>query len=808
MSRGDLGPLRIEHVEHGKAVVRMSRTMWACIYYSILAVVLLVCFYALGGIGPRFKSVNHDEVWHAGAAVLLIFSSMVTEACLLVANSCNEQLSAYIQFSGKSVTLPGVGDPILTLLEYLTKFVCGMYIWLAAGGIMHTDALAYGEARPVYLARFAQWSVAVPILVLITNKAFIVSAGDLMWRSWPSVTTAFLYVWVAWLMEVTTVHWARWPLMILSMSGAVVFSIDQICLAKEYKGAKAYSWKVGMLTYQISSFVLYAGVFLLGRFGVISSVSEQIFYAYTDATVKVLQGAMLAMIRQREAAIEICHWWTAASTASKDLQDLLHQARVPTLSIDLSGVITDWNASITELTGLSKEEATDRLLVDLCSGGCKEELRKELDQRLTGFAKATQSEEKDKSFKENFPMIELSIPMQQDSKPTPACRILAMMFVPKHDPAGQLEGAMAIGQDLSELAEMKLVQERKHALAAMISHEFRSPLHGIMGLIGLIMEAPACQSMSRQLGMVKGCASRLLDLVTDVMILAENEKRKSEGVSEGKPSIPVDFGHLIDEATCMISNSVDKANKPILRPGVCIVNKCVGARLPLIPGDPYKCTQVIYNLLTNSCKFTDRGSITISHVHAKQQKLLQVSIADTGKGISEEAMSRIWKPFEQESSKDVRSFQGIGLGLAVCKDIVTNHGGTVDVKSIAGQGSVFTVSFPCPGDLGLGVEVQEIAKSRINEKEKPIGQKICNGVQIEKKADGSTVSPSMPSSELKSQSILKPGKPPLVLSVDDDEVNQEVIKKALAGTCDIVQLMDGFAMLLVDNAKNRLSRFV
>lgn len=112
-----------------------------------------------------------------------------------------------------------------------------------------------------------------------------------------------------------------------------------------------------------------------------------------------------------------------------------------------------------------------------------------------------------------------------------------------------------------------------------------------------------------------------------------------------------------------------------------------GCQVPLMMGDPQKCTQLVYNLVTNACKFTERGTVTIEANYDKEKQLLEVSVVDTGKGISKEGQKRIFSAFEQEQNGDNRSFQGIGLGLAVCTEIVELHEGTLRVSSELGKGS-------------------------------------------------------------------------------------------------------------------------
>merc|ERR1719443_1223028 len=141
--------------------------------------------------------------------------------------------------------------------------------------------------------------------------------------------------------------------------------------------------------------------------------------------------------------------------------------------------------------------------------------------------------------------------------------------------------------------------------------------------------------------------------------------------------------------------AVDKAGKSLLNPNTKLVN-LVGSRvLPQVTGDANKCTQLLYNLVTNACKFTAKGTITISAEHSAGEGVLELKVADTGKGIAPDALERIFEPFEQENSKDTRSFQGIGLGLSVSLGIAKLHGGNILVDSKVGEGSVFTVQLPC-----------------------------------------------------------------------------------------------------------------
>eukprot|EP00928_Gymnodinium_smaydae_P001384 TRINITY_DN10508_c0_g3_i1.p1 TRINITY_DN10508_c0_g3~~TRINITY_DN10508_c0_g3_i1.p1 ORF type:complete len:275 (-),score=43.91 TRINITY_DN10508_c0_g3_i1:6-740(-) len=240
----------------------------------------------------------------------------------------------------------------------------------------------------------------------------------------------------------------------------------------------------------------------------------------------------------------------------------------------------------------------------------------------------------------------------------------------------------------------------------------------------------------------------------------------------------------------MIGNAVDKANKPLLKPGVRLVNASIGANVPLVRGDAYKCTQLLYNLMTNAAKFTERGSISISFRHLPDAKKLEIDVTDTGKGISEVGMKRIFLPFEQENSGDCRSYQGIGLGLTVCKQIAELHEGSLSVKSVVGQGSTFTLSLPCDDDMGtVEVKGERMGEGSFAETKAQTGQvmkpdiAVCSPLRSE----------SAPASGFVSKS--RSAKKPLILSVDDDDVNQEVVRNALSEAFEVECTMSGHETL-------------
>ena len=194
--------------------------------------------------------------------------------------------------------------------------------------------------------------------------------------------------------------------------------------------------------------------------------------------------------------------------------------------------------------------------------------------------------------------------------------------------------------------------------------------------------------MERQLGMVKSCSARLLDLVTNIMDLAHSEKRQHENRPQPRPTTPVNIATIIDEVVTMSEMAVDRANTPLVKPSVRIVTELPN-EIPLTAGDSHKLTQMVYNLVTNATKFTERGTVVLAVRHIPEKHVLDLDVTDTGRGISEEGLNRIFEPVTQEVSGDARNFQGIGLGLTVSSQIATYHGGSIKVRSQLGLGSTW-----------------------------------------------------------------------------------------------------------------------
>jgi signal transduction histidine kinase len=259
---------------------------------------------------------------------------------------------------------------------------------------------------------------------------------------------------------------------------------------------------------------------------------------------------------------------------------------------------------------------------------------------------------------------------------------LEVLAVLANQVAISLENAR-LYEELSETnAELMQASRLKSQFLASMSHELRTPLNSIIGFSKVLLNRFDGELTERQemyIRSVHNSGAHLLQLINGILDFSRIEAGKLEMISE-----EVDLHELIDE--CI------ESSMPLARGKQMKVEKNVPLELPPLSGDRTKIKQILLNLLSNAIKFTGQGRVLVSVV--PEPDAIRVSVADTGIGIREDDLARLFEPFQQLDNPVVRSAGGTGLGLAISKKFVELHGGRIWAESRENQGSTFHFTLP------------------------------------------------------------------------------------------------------------------
>lgn len=254
------------------------------------------------------------------------------------------------------------------------------------------------------------------------------------------------------------------------------------------------------------------------------------------------------------------------------------------------------------------------------------------------------------------------------------------------------EIAINISANVAKSAEMKQmtnaalkIAEHRSDFLANISHEMRTPLNAVIGTAEIALRRDMSDEMREYLHQIKSSAHHLLMIINDILDFSK--------IETGEMSIvPVDYEllSLINDVAGIVNNQIGSKNIEFTID--------VPPDLPLsLKGDNVRIQQVLINLLNNAVKFTKSGNVSLkisTRPISDENVMLIASVSDTGCGISQENIGRLFKMFRQIDSKRNRNVEGTGLGLAISKKLLGLMGGTISVESEPGKGSTFTFEVP------------------------------------------------------------------------------------------------------------------
>ncbi len=298
--------------------------------------------------------------------------------------------------------------------------------------------------------------------------------------------------------------------------------------------------------------------------------------------------------------------------------------------------------------------------------------------------------------------------------------------------------------------ELEHFDQLKDEFLANTSHELRTPLNGIIGIADSMLDGITGKLNVKQqqnLSLIVSSGRRLMNLVNDIL---DFSKLRHQDLHLERKAVDM---HSVTEVVLTVSRIFVEQKE------IELVNRIV-PDLPAVDADEDRVQQILYNLVGNGIKFTEVGQVAVSAV--VENGVIAITVSDTGIGIPKEKQSRIFESFEQADGSIERQYGGTGLGLAVTRQLVELHGGTMRVASEPGNGSEFTFTLPLSDRQADPADVAEL----LGQSHRVAG--IAG--QIEDMPISAEIPVSVEGEDLQQ----------MILIVDDEPVNLQVLKNQLS----------------------------
>jgi signal transduction histidine kinase len=253
-----------------------------------------------------------------------------------------------------------------------------------------------------------------------------------------------------------------------------------------------------------------------------------------------------------------------------------------------------------------------------------------------------------------------------------------------------IENAHLFEEIAKKSRELEIASQHKSQFVANMSHELRTPLAAILGYAELMQEGfygALSEKSTDALTRIRSNGKHLLGLINTVLDIAK--------IEAGQFSL-----NLAEYSLDSVVETVRVATESLAETKKLALKTDVAKKLPIGLGDEQRLSQVLLNLVGNAIKFTDTGEVRIS-AGAKDGHFV-VAVTDTGPGIPDEELKRVFEQFHQVDNSNTKAKGGTGLGLAIAKQIVEMHGGRIWVESTLGQGATFQMDLPVRAEFRKG----------------------------------------------------------------------------------------------------------
>ena len=288
----------------------------------------------------------------------------------------------------------------------------------------------------------------------------------------------------------------------------------------------------------------------------------------------------------------------------------------------------------------------------------------------------------------------------KDTKYTSSQLDLAMTLA--NQAAVALDNARLYEEQRKTAEELRELDKLKSQFLANMSHELRTPLNSIIGFSRVIMkgiDGPITDIQEQDLSAIYNAGHHLLKMINDILDISK--------IDAGKMELTFEDVYLPD-----IIESVMSTARGLIKDKPVRLITAIADDLPTITADSTRVRQILLNLISNSAKFTDEGSITVTarkQTGANGQPEIYISVTDTGIGITPEDSKKLFQPFVQVDGSPTRKTGGTGLGLSITRLLVELHGGEINLESDIGKGSTFYFTLPVHGKKAQPVDGESSA---------------------------------------------------------------------------------------------------
>jgi PAS domain S-box-containing protein len=394
---------------------------------------------------------------------------------------------------------------------------------------------------------------------------------------------------------------------------------------------------------------------------------------------KAIADSVNAMLDARAKAEE-------SLRESEERNRLLSDLTVEGVLVHREGMVIDLNASMAAMLGFSREELLGENLLRFIHEDDRHIVRQSMDREAVSPYTV-------RMLRRDGTEFDAEIEARNFLRRGDICRVAAFRDVTGRR---QAEEALLAAKEAAEAASRS-----KSEFLANMSHEIRTPLGGVQGMLQLLQGSPLDKEQAQYAEYAMEAAKRLTRLLSDILDLSRIEAEKLTLLAE-----PFD---LVETMRSM---------EQLFMPGAAQSGNSLEFRIsgdipPLLTGDAIRLQQVVSNLVGNALKFTENGTVTVtvSPIPALRPGVCRVlfSVADTGPGIPDKVQGTLFTPFTQVKEGTRRQHQGAGLGLSICKQLVTLMGGNLSIESEEGVGTTvhFQIPFGLPDTARAGADEGE-----------------------------------------------------------------------------------------------------